>query len=245
MTGDGAACVKALVEVVERSEADALAHAVAVEHSFQLAVLVPMREHQAPRTPADVADFKAHSRAAFASQEEGRRRAVTASGGISTPTVSRKSGSQMLKAVIAASPDSSSSGSLGPLGSDQMPGSPGMRRLSLLRPRKHSVVSLNERGGSGSHEKVVVDGPLRQGTMFMWVESAEKWKPFWFELSGGELDWFITVQSPTEVGEGASLVSRADTAHDDPSPATEAELRSKKNDNLVLHGSFSAGGCRH
>jgi hypothetical protein len=68
-------------------------------------------------------------------------------------------------------------------------------------------------------------------------------KPFWFELSGGELDWFITVQAPTEVGEGASLVSRAETSTDDPIPTNESEMRSKKQDNLVLHGSFSLVGA--
>lgn len=52
------------------------------------------------------------------------------------------------------------------------------------------------------------------------------------------------MQAPTEVGEGASLVSRADTAHDEPVPAGgESELRSKKMDNLVLHGTFSLVGA--
>ncbi len=214
MSGDPATCVRALVDVVERGDAEALSLLVAVEKAFQLAAEAPMRDGVPPKTPADVADYKAHSRAAFVAQEEARKRMT--SSGSQTPTVSRKSGSHLLKSILP--------------GDDAA--SPGSRRLSLLRGRRQSNASEQR-----------VDGPLRQGTMFMWVESAEKWKPFWFELAGGELEWFITVQAPTEVGEGASLVSRANTSQEEASPASENELRSKKQDNLVLHGSFSLVGA--
>ena len=218
LNGDVTTCVRGLVDCVERGEAEAVALVVVTEKALQLAARAPMRDGMPPKTPADVADYKAHSRAAFVAQEEARKRSSSSAGG-PTPTMSRKTGSVILKSALA--------------GDEGSPSSPGPRRLSLLRGRRQS--------NAGEQR---VDGPLRQGTMFLWVESAEKWKPFWFELAGGELEWFITVQAPTEVGEGASLVSRADTAHEDTAPASEAELRSKKQDNLVLHGSFSLVGAR-
>ncbi len=221
VSGDAGACMRALVERVETSEDEAVVCLVVVERCLQLALGAPLREGVLPpRTPTEVADYKAHSRAAFVAQEDGRKRSPSPAPAVpvgSAPvTVSRRSGSFISKAVGAQV---------------EGDGSPGVRRLSILRSRK----------GSTAGERV--DGPLRQGTMFMWVESAEKWKPFWFELCGGELQWYVAVRAPTEVGEGASLVSRAETASDEPAPASESDLRSRKQDSLVQHGIFSLNGA--
>ena len=198
---------------------------VAVEKTSKMMLAIPPREGFLPRSAEEVADYKAHSRQSFASQEDLRRKTSSSSSSsgnlVPTPTMGRRSGSM--------------SGIRNTSDSDSSVGTPS-RRLSILKSRKDRSSSLSAMGP--------FRGPLRQGTVFLWMESTDKWKPFWVELSGGELDWFIAVQAPTEIGDGAALISRAEQTDDDPSPEFVEDLRSKKNQNLVLHGSISLVGAR-
>jgi hypothetical protein len=168
MTGDAATCARALVDQTEKGDNEAIEVLVIVENAFQLAIRAPLKEGVIPKTPVEVADYKAHSRASFLAQEDQRKRTSSVSGvlpspvAVSTPTLGRRSGS-----MVSKSNQDRTSGQSGPLvaSSEEPPGSPSVRRISLLKRR-----------GTVGGDSRLAEGPLRQGTMFMWVESADKWK---------------------------------------------------------------------
>ena len=240
--GDITVVCRHLSDLCQKSDEGALEYLCLVEDTLQKVMLVPFKD-LAIQTPNDIADYKAHTRATFVQQEHDRK---TQSGGI--PQVRRKD--------VGSSPSiGRRGGSILRSGED---GTPNPRRLSLLnRPKSRgsisekTLVSEKVAPGSGDREKRSSsvssqgpsDAPLRQGTMFLWVESTEKWKPLWFELASGELKWYVAVQPPTDLGDGASLVSKAEKSEsgaEEPIPSSEAELRSNKpSNNLILHGSLS------
>lgn len=250
-TGDAAACVRALVDEVGTSDSEAIARAVLVDATLQQAVLCPPKESMVPRTPEDVADYKAHTRAVFASQERQRALFVAGSGSLNhlvvgSPSSSPGGGSSARSSARLESPGlsrrSTSSGAPSSIGE-----SGGSRRLSLLR------LGSSKRELSAAQK---IDGPLRQGLVCVWLESTERWKSFWVELANGEIDWFVPVESdgallatpspgtPKLRSSGSSPVPSAEPTYPIV-PGATTELRSHTHpDGVVHHGAMSLIGAK-
>lgn len=221
-----------------------MAQVALVERVLTLVLACPPKEGSIPRTADEVADYKAHTRAKFASQERDRSQSLS---------------SPSMAAVPPRTPTSSRFDS------------PTLGRRSRAADGKRLSTFLLGKRDSQMWQRV--DGPVRQGLVSLWVESTEKWKPLWFELAAGELEWFVPVEKDASTKDltgssaslpplspsgsnssgslglaGASVTSGVAALHSsyedagahDATPASEEELRSRKTqDGLVAHGSLS------